>query len=107
IERLGPAIASKSPPTKRDLAACSDRIPTAIYERAKTGFTTPVRQWIADRESDRPRGLRGWAGRVHQRFRGDTEFPLRDAASDKAGHARANASDRWLRRLRRYIAFQS
>ena len=85
IESLGPAIASKSPPSKRDLAACSDRIPAAIYERAKTGFTTPVRQWIADRESDRPRGLRGWAGRVHQRFRGDPvthdpEVPLRDAA---------------------------
>src|SRR5262249_13316603 len=80
IESLGPAIASKSPPTKRDLAACSDRIPAAIYERAKTGFTTPVRQWTADRESDRPRGLRGWAGRVHQRFRGDSEFLLRDAA---------------------------
>ena len=85
IESLGPAIASKSPPSKRDLAACSDRIPAAIYERAKTGFTTPVRQWIADRESDRARGLRGWAGRVHQRFRTDAvtrdpDVPLRDAA---------------------------
>src|SRR5262249_29833001 len=85
IESLGPAIASKSPPSKRDLAACSDRISTEISERAKTGFTTPVRQWIAEREGDRPRGLRGWAGRVHQRFRGDPvahdpEVPLRDAA---------------------------
>jgi asparagine synthase (glutamine-hydrolysing) len=85
IERLGPAIASKSPPSKRDLAACSDQIPAAIYERAKTGFTTPVRQWIVDRESDRARGLRGWAGKVHQRLRGepsihDPEIPLRDAA---------------------------
>jgi hypothetical protein len=85
IESLGPAIASKSSPSKRDLAACSDRIPAAIYERAKTGFTTPVRQWIADRESDRARGLRGWAGKVHQRFRGDSvthhpEASLRDAA---------------------------
>src|SRR5262249_9302281 len=59
IGRLGPAIASKSPPSKRDLAACSDRIPTAIYSRSKTGFTTPVRQWIANRESNRARGLRG------------------------------------------------
>jgi asparagine synthase (glutamine-hydrolysing) len=81
IESLGPAIASKSPPSKRDLAACSDRVPAAIYERAKTGFTTPVRQWIAVRESDRARGLRGWAARVHQRFRGaNPEVPLRDAA---------------------------
>jgi asparagine synthase (glutamine-hydrolysing) len=85
IESLGPAIASQSPPSKRDLAACSDRIPAAIYERSKTGFTTPVRQWIASRESDRARGLRGWAGRVHQQFRGDPvthdpDVPLRDAA---------------------------
>jgi len=85
IENLGPIIASKFPPSKRDLAACSDRIPAVIYERSKTGFTTPVRQWIADRERDRARGLRGWAGRVHQRFRGDLvandpEVPLRDAA---------------------------
>jgi len=85
IESLGPAITSKSPPSKRDLAACSHRVPTEIYERVKTGFTTPVRQWIAGRESDRPRGLRGWAARVHQRFRGDPvahgpNVPLRDAA---------------------------
>src|SRR5262249_10070220 len=40
IENLGPAIASTSPPTKRDLAACSDRVPAVIYERSKTGFTT-------------------------------------------------------------------
>jgi asparagine synthase (glutamine-hydrolysing) len=85
IEQLGPAIASKSPPTKRDLAACSDRIPAAIYERSKTGFTTPVRQWIADTDSEKGRGLRGWAGKVHQKLRCerttyDPEIHLRDAA---------------------------
>jgi asparagine synthase (glutamine-hydrolysing) len=85
IESLGPAIASQSPPTKRELVTCSHRIPAAIYNRSKTGFTTPVRQWIAERERDRAHGLRGWAGRVHQRFRGDVltrdrEVPLRDAA---------------------------
>jgi asparagine synthase (glutamine-hydrolysing) len=84
LANLGPAIASQSPPTKRDLAACCDRLPAAISERRKTGFTTPVRQWIADREG-RARGLRGWAARVHQRFRGDPvtndpKVPLRDAA---------------------------
>jgi asparagine synthase (glutamine-hydrolysing) len=85
IESLGPAIASNSAPSKRDLAACAERIPAAIYERAKTGFTTPVRQWIAARESDKARGLRGWAGKVHQRFRAgtvtcDRDIPLRNAA---------------------------
>jgi asparagine synthase (glutamine-hydrolysing) len=85
IESLGPAIASKSPPSKRDLAACCDRIAVAIHERSKTGFTTPVRQWIVDRESERARGLRGWAAKVHQRLRADPvahepEIPLWDAA---------------------------
>jgi asparagine synthase (glutamine-hydrolysing) len=85
LENLGAAIASAAPPTKRDLAACSDRIPAAISNRSKTGFTTPVRQWIVDRESDRERGLRGWAGRVHQQFRAEDtkprhEAPIRDAA---------------------------
>jgi asparagine synthase (glutamine-hydrolysing) len=85
LESLGPAIASTSPPSKRDLAACSERIPSAIYERSKTGFTTPVRQWIADGENGKARGLRGWAGTVHQRLRGepgayDPEMLLRDAA---------------------------
>jgi asparagine synthase (glutamine-hydrolysing) len=85
IESLGPAIASKCPPSKRDLAACSDRIPAAIYQRSKTGFTTPVRQWIGKKESVKARGLRGWAGTVHQRLRGEpltdnSDVPLRDAA---------------------------
>jgi asparagine synthase (glutamine-hydrolysing) len=85
IEKLGPAIASNAPPSKRDLAACSEKIPAEIYERSKTGFTTPVRQWIADGHGDRRRGLRGWAGKVHQRLRGDPathdpEILLRDAA---------------------------
>jgi asparagine synthase (glutamine-hydrolysing) len=85
LESLGPTIASQSPPSKRDLAACSERIPSAIYARSKTGFTTPVRQWIADGENGKARGLRGWAGKVHQRLRGepdpyDPEILLRDAA---------------------------
>jgi asparagine synthase (glutamine-hydrolysing) len=85
IQRLGPAIASNYPPSKQDLAACCDRIPPEIRQRSKTGFTTPVRKWIADRENDKTHGLRGWARRVHQRLRGEpltdySDVPLRDAA---------------------------
>src|SRR5262245_18673469 len=70
LERLGPAIASTHPPTKRDLAACCTGIPALISSRAKTGFTTPVRQWIAESgEMGGARGLRGWASRIHQEFR--------------------------------------
>src|SRR5215211_830401 len=70
LERLGPAIASTHPPTKRELAACCTGIPALISSRAKTGFTTPVRQWIAQSGGvDAGRGLRGWAFRIHQEFR--------------------------------------
>jgi len=70
LESLGPAIACSNPPTKGELAACCSGIPAAIGTRAKTGFTTPVRQWIAqDGETCATRGLRGWASRVHHEFR--------------------------------------
>ncbi len=50
--------------TKRNIA---DTIPLNLSPRhrarLKTGFSTPVRQWIADKTNERrlPRGLRGWA----------------------------------------------
>jgi len=70
LERLGPAIASTHPPTKTELAACCTGIPALISRRAKTGFTTPVRQWIWEGGGKSPaRGLRGWASRLHHEFR--------------------------------------
>jgi asparagine synthase (glutamine-hydrolysing) len=69
LERIAPAIASTSPPSKKDLAACAERLPPAILNRTKTGFTTPVQQWVADGRGASVRGLRGWAGNVHRLFR--------------------------------------
>jgi asparagine synthase (glutamine-hydrolysing) len=69
LERMAPAIASAAPPSKQDLAACAERLPAAMLGRAKTGFTTPVQQWIKDRGDGSARGLRGWAGNVHRSFR--------------------------------------
>jgi asparagine synthase (glutamine-hydrolysing) len=70
LERLGPAIASPHPPTKGELAACCAGIPALVGSRAKTGFTTPVRQWISEGGGTcAARGLRGWASRVHHEFR--------------------------------------
>jgi asparagine synthase (glutamine-hydrolysing) len=68
LERLAPAIASHAPPTKRDLAACATRLHPESQSRPKTGFNTPVRQWIG-RNGVSGRGLRGWADTVHQAFR--------------------------------------
>lgn len=69
LDRLGPAIASPSPPDKQDLAHCAQRLPSAVLSRAKTGFTTPVREWIALQDGASVRGLRGWAAQVHRSFR--------------------------------------
>ena len=72
LDRLGPAIASASPPNKQDLAHCAQRLPPAMLARPKTGFTTPVRKWIAERAGTSARGLRGWAAQVHRSFRTTT-----------------------------------
>jgi asparagine synthase (glutamine-hydrolysing) len=69
LERLGPAIASVAPPTKQDLATCAPKLPAEIFARSKTGFRTPVREWIVRLGWATQRGLRGWAHAVHQAFR--------------------------------------
>jgi asparagine synthase (glutamine-hydrolysing) len=73
LERLGPAIASDAPPNKQDLAACSKTLPTSILARPKTGFSTPVRDWVGDRADTSARGLRGWAANVHRLFRAPSQ----------------------------------
>jgi asparagine synthase (glutamine-hydrolysing) len=80
LQRLGPAIASNCPPSKRDLAACAQQLPQAMLDRPKTGFTTPVRAWIGGHAGSSERGLRGWAGEVHRVFR-DTSPSNRPPAS--------------------------
>ena len=69
IERLGPLIASNAPPNKRNLAACAPSLSPKIVNRAKTGFTTPLRTWTDSATGRSTRGLRGWATEVHRTFR--------------------------------------
>jgi asparagine synthase (glutamine-hydrolysing) len=69
LKRMGPAIASSLPPTKRDLAASSDLLPLKLANRRKTGFTIPVRNWIGAPKGMRGRGLRDWANTVCRRYR--------------------------------------
>jgi asparagine synthase (glutamine-hydrolysing) len=69
LRRVGPAIASSSPPGKRDFAACAERLPAGVVGRAKTGFATPVNRWIQETTGIRARGLRGWASYVEEQFR--------------------------------------
>lgn len=67
LQRIGPALASSTPPQKADLAEAGG-LSVTLARRPKTGFTTPVRSWIG---ANSARGLRGWAGQVHAAFRGD------------------------------------
>ncbi len=69
LERVAPAIASPVPPSKQDLAACAEQLPSSMLARPKTGFSTPVREWIGDGKDSSARGLRGWASSVHRHFR--------------------------------------
>jgi asparagine synthase (glutamine-hydrolysing) len=68
LRRIGPAIASSAPPTKATLATCALRLPESLTGRAKTGFTTPVNQWIRQATGIPARGLRGWAAYLGQSF---------------------------------------
>ncbi len=84
LNRLGPAIASSSPPTKRDLAACSALVPPGLADRPKTGFATPARNWIHTGSERRARGLRGWADLVHRQF-GNAARPRKFSGEVGAG----------------------
>ena len=68
LERLGPAIASDAPPTKQDLGECARQLPQSVRGRPKTGFTTPVKDWLEQVTGASSRGLRGWAIEVQRRF---------------------------------------
>jgi asparagine synthase (glutamine-hydrolysing) len=80
LRSVAPLLASKNPPTKRDMAQTpSSQLPASILDRPKTGFQIPVRDWLmADVQpstvhSQRhagDRGLRGWAKHVYRHFPG-------------------------------------
>lgn len=72
LRRIAPLMASQVPPSKRDMALSpAVRLPDAVLDRPKTGFTVPVRDWLLqsfDPSSGQERGLRGWAREVYSRF---------------------------------------
>jgi asparagine synthase (glutamine-hydrolysing) len=80
LRAIAPLLASKQPPTKRDMAAVATPLITSeMLERRKTGFQVPVRDWLlTDLPAHLPdsphriadRGLRGWAKHVYRRFPG-------------------------------------
>lgn len=76
LRALAPIIAGANPPTKAQLArAIVPPLGTEIASRRKTGFSVPVRDWLAAGlpNASRDRGLRGWA-RVVGRHRQGRRF---------------------------------
>ncbi len=62
-----PFIAGAAPYDKRQVArALGETVPAEVTDRRKSGFSVPVREWLAQESgiSSRRRGLRGWALKV-------------------------------------------
>jgi asparagine synthase (glutamine-hydrolysing) len=74
FRRLAPMMASKTPPTKIEMAlSAATRLPDEILNRRKTGFNIPVHEWLM-KNTDTPAGkagpgagkLREWAQVVYR-----------------------------------------
>ena len=72
VRQLAPLLVHGNPPGKRDMASTPSRpLPATILNRPKTGFSIPVREWLAagaPEDQKQPRGLRGWAQQIFRRF---------------------------------------
>ncbi len=67
FKAVAPLLVSADPPGKLDAVATLERpLPDILLRRGKTGFSTPVRDWMAARapSAAQHRGLRGWARQV-------------------------------------------
>ncbi len=66
LRELAPVLTGEHVPTKREVAIATPvGAIGAVMERAKTGFTIPLRQWLLDEtQVTGERGLRGWARAV-------------------------------------------
>jgi asparagine synthase (glutamine-hydrolysing) len=67
VRALAPLSASRQRPSKQLMVQCAweGAPPQEIVNRPKTGFSIPVREWIAPESQEGERGLRGWARLVH------------------------------------------
>jgi asparagine synthase (glutamine-hydrolysing) len=73
LQQIGPSLNLDAPPTKMDLADCTNQLVDDIRHRQKTGFSTPVKKWIEARSGVGGTGLRKWAAVVHRNFRTASE----------------------------------
>jgi asparagine synthase (glutamine-hydrolysing) len=67
LRAAAPLLSQYGLPGKQAMAGTPTKpLPDIILNRAKTGFTVPVRQWVAGQDDSGSRGLRGWAKNVYQ-----------------------------------------
>ena len=69
LRAVAPMIAGRRPATKRDMVLTpADRLPDAVLERPKTGFSVPVHAWLGGGKPV-PGGqvYRAWAQHVYRR----------------------------------------
>jgi asparagine synthase (glutamine-hydrolysing) len=99
LRAIGPLLAGKHPPTKRDMAAsASGLITPEILNRRKTGFQIPVRDWLISeskyakfqQHQSSHRGLRGWAREVYSHFIPDRNVSRLHTTGRRARSASVN-----------------
>jgi len=97
LRGIAPSLASKDPPSKRDMAkTASPLITPEMLGRRKTGFQVPVRDWLHDKSrraefeivGPAHRGLRGWAREVYSHFVSNA-LPIKSRAARRSVDRRA------------------
>ncbi|HEX9951947.1 MAG TPA: asparagine synthase (glutamine-hydrolyzing) [Rubricoccaceae bacterium] len=71
LSALAPDVAGHSERVSKEALAATPRpaLPAGVLSRPKTGFSIPVREWLAG-EEHAERGLRGWTRTVYEAFTG-------------------------------------
>ena len=69
LRTAAPILKNLPLPGKQAMAQTpANSLPNTILNRAKTGFTVPVRDWLADQAGVQERGLRGWSRHIYLEF---------------------------------------
>ncbi len=71
LQRIGPWVASSSPPNKNDMALCpKNPLPQEVLNKPKTGFNIPVADWTSSKAPGSEPPLRQWSKLVYRQFAG-------------------------------------
>ncbi|BCX82255.1 asparagine synthase (glutamine-hydrolysing) [Methylomarinovum caldicuralii] len=72
LRAVVPFMHTPSPLDKQAMAGCAwkGKVPEALVNRPKTGFSIPVREWLRKETGSGERGLRSWARFVYQQCPG-------------------------------------